>query len=252
MDSEIKPTLAVKCPQDHGLYLLPWESYKYGITLACDGCDDAGGCKRGLLDFGLHTGVPQFWCHAMTGCNYVLCDVCYKHHKAVSDTALLVPSPIVTPKPAVAPTPAVEKTPSVTPTYVMTPTPGVTSTSGMMPTPTPTSAVNSFNFKKEMDEMMAMMRMSQNTTPAVAAPDTPTAPVILSVAPDQQRGQIHQLAFSYHNGLMPYKNLTPEQMLQIQQLADSLCRPCVPCGNNLQHAACGMETRKKNTVLTQT
>jgi hypothetical protein len=31
MDSEVKPTLAVKCPQGHGLYLLPWESYKYGI-----------------------------------------------------------------------------------------------------------------------------------------------------------------------------------------------------------------------------
>jgi hypothetical protein len=103
----------------------------------------------------------------------------------------------------------------------------------------------------------AQMMAAIFATSAAAAPVTPTAPVIPSVTPthavtstpvqfkkvlsipipsvtlDQQREQILQLAFSCLNGLMSLENLTPEQALQIKQLANSLCRPCRSC----KHAA---------------
>jgi hypothetical protein len=69
-----------------------------------------------------------------------------------------------------------------------------------------------------------------------------------SVTPDQRREQILQLALSHSDGLMPYENLTLEQMLQIQQLAYYLCGLCVLCGRaevtcNLMHAAWRLEKK---------
>jgi hypothetical protein len=112
----------VKYPQGHGLDLRPYlESDNYSNTWACDEHDDAKGCKRGLSDFGLHTGVPQFWCDAKAKCDYILCDACYKQRKAVSDVALLVllvlpaPSPIEAPSPTVSPKPVQPKVSFPTP-----------------------------------------------------------------------------------------------------------------------------------------
>jgi hypothetical protein len=85
--------------------------------------------------------------------------------------------------------------------------------------------------------------MTQN---AVAAPVTPTASVIPSATPtpDQQREQILQLALMVGrvNGLM----LTPEQELQINQLANSLCGPCPICRSDCGsyiHAAWRLQKR---------